>query len=76
MAIFDRNTCELLRIFNLESSPPAQNFGVDDTYIFYLCDATYRGVTKVYWMKKEDMLKPEAKFSVMDPLVWDRRRRK
>ena len=58
---------ELLRVFELESRPPAQNFGVDDTYLFYVCDATYSGETKVYWMKKEDLLKPEAKFQMMEP---------
>ena len=65
------------RLFTLTCiSTVAQTFGVDDTYIFYLRDATYSSVTRVYWMKKEDMLKPEAKFSVMDPLAWERRRRK
>ena len=66
-AVFDRNTGELLRVFELESRPPAQNFGVDDTYLFYMCDMPYSGETKVYWMKKEDLLKPEAKFQMMEP---------
>ncbi|MFR8034966.1 MAG: hypothetical protein ACLU6W_13275 [Lachnospiraceae bacterium] len=66
-AVFDRNTGELLRVFELESRPPAQNFGVDDTYLFYMCDMPYSGETKVYWMKKEDLLKPEAKLQMMEP---------
>lgn len=66
-AVFDRNTGELLRTFALESQPPAQNLGVDDTYVFYICDVLFTGETKVYWMKKEDIWKPEAAFSMMEP---------
>lgn len=66
-AIFDRENFELMQLLSLESDPIYQCIGVDDTNLFYMCDQFYSGENKVYWMKKEDMLKPGAAFSVMEP---------
>lgn len=67
MAIFNKENCELIQILSLDSNPIYQCLGVNDIYIFYVCDHFYSGADQVYWMKKEDMLKPGAKFSMMEP---------
>ena len=65
--VYNRENCELLQVFMLESDPSAQFIGWDDTYMIYICDEEYSGVNKIYWMKKEDMLNPGAVFSVIEP---------
>lgn len=66
-AIFDRESCELLQVIPLEGRPPYQCLGADDTYLFYGCSYFYSEENCVYWIKKEDMLNPGARFSKLEP---------